>query len=127
MKSFDDEFTNLLNVAESKAQIPHDANLCSTICQNIRNDLLSLDTCVKELERCQQVDKVLYIKCTLSHNLIKYLDRKIQGKLSELEALTSQIQQPSYKVDELEGQVVSVHTDIRKLEIEKEITLRRLL
>ena len=38
LKSFDEEFTNLLNVAEAKAQISHDANLFSTICHNIKND-----------------------------------------------------------------------------------------
>ena len=42
LKSFDEEFTNLLSVAEAKAQISHDANLFSTICQNIENDLISL-------------------------------------------------------------------------------------
>ena len=31
LKSFDEEFTNLLNVAEEKAQISHDANFFSTI------------------------------------------------------------------------------------------------
>jgi hypothetical protein len=126
IKSFDDEFTNMLNIFEFEAQISHDANLFRNICQNIQNDLLSLDTCIKELQRCQQVGKVLYIKCTLSHKLTKYLDRKIQGNLSEMEALTSQIQQTSCIVNELEGPVASVHIDIRKLELEKEIILRRL-
>ena len=127
VKSFDDEFTNFLNVVESKTQFYYDANLFSTIFQKNWNDLPSLDTCIKELWRCQQVGKVLYIKCTLSHKLIKYLDSKIQGKLSGLQALTSQIQQPSYKVDEVKGQVVSVHTDVRKLQFEKKKVLRRLL
>ena len=49
LKSFDEEFTNLLNVAKSKVQISQDVNLFSSICQNIENDLLSLDTCIKEL------------------------------------------------------------------------------
>lgn len=49
IQSFDLEFTNLPTVAESKAQVTHDANLFSTIYQNIRNDLVNLDTCIKEL------------------------------------------------------------------------------
>ena len=49
VKSFYDEYTNFLDVAESKAQISHDDNLFSIVCQNIKNDLLSLDTCIKEL------------------------------------------------------------------------------
>lgn len=48
LKYFDEEFTNLLNVAEAKAQISHNANLFSTIFQNIKNDLVNLDTCIKE-------------------------------------------------------------------------------
>lgn len=40
LKSFDEEFSNLLNVAEEKAHISHDSNLFSTICQNIKNDLV---------------------------------------------------------------------------------------
>ena len=59
LKYFDEEFIDLLSVAESKAQISHDANLFSTICQHIKNDLLNLDTCIKELQRCQQDGKVL--------------------------------------------------------------------
>ena len=50
----------------------------------------------------------------------------MEGKLSEWEALTSQLQQPSSRVDDFEGQVVGVHTNIKKLQLEKEIILRRL-
>ena len=49
LKSFHKDFTNLISIAESKAHISHDANLLSTMCQNIKNDLISLDTCIKEL------------------------------------------------------------------------------
>ena len=52
LKPFNEEFTKLLNLVESKAQISHDANLFSTVCQNIKNDLISLDTCIKELQKC---------------------------------------------------------------------------
>ena len=40
--------------------------------------------------------------------------------MSELEALSSQIQHPSCKVDDFEGQVGSIHNNIRKLELSKE-------
>ena len=88
--------------------------------------MLSLDTCIKEIGRCQQVGKVLYIKFTLSHKLRKYLDRKIQGYLSKRKSLTSYIQKPSCKVDELEEQVINVHINIRKMELEKELMVRIL-
>ena len=58
--------------------------------------------------------------------LTKDLDNNIEGKLSELEALKSQLKQPSSRVDDFEGQVFDVHTDIRKMKLEKEIILRRL-
>lgn len=51
----------------------------------------------------------------------------MEGKLSELESLTSLLQQPSSRVTDFEGQVASVHTDIRKLQLEKEQILRRIL
>ena len=89
LKYFDEEFTNLLNVAESKAQISHDANLFSTICQNIKNDLISLNTCIKELRKCQPDGKILYIKSTLSYKLTNDSNSQIEGKISELEALSS--------------------------------------
>ena len=66
LKYFHEEFTNFLNVVEVKAQISHDANLFSTICQNIKNNFVNLDTCIKELWKCQQEGKALYVKCTLS-------------------------------------------------------------
>ena len=49
LKSFDEEFTIFLNVAEVKAQICDDANLFSSIYQNIKNSLVNLETCIKEL------------------------------------------------------------------------------
>ena len=50
----------------------------------------------------------------------------MEGKLSELEALTSRLQQPSSRVDDFEGQVANFHTDMRKLQLEKEKILRRV-
>ena len=49
LKYFDEEFTNSLNVVKPKAQIFHDANLFTTTYQNIKNELVNLDTCIKEL------------------------------------------------------------------------------
>ena len=59
--------------------------------------------------------------------LTKDLDKNLEGKLSELEALSSQLQQPSNRVDDFEGKVANVHIEIRKLQLEKEKILRRLL
>ena len=94
--------------------------------RNIKNDLISLDTCIKELQKCQQDEKILYIKCTLSQKLTKDIDNQIEVKMSELEALSSQIQHPSCKIDDFEEQVASTHNDIRKLEHRKKQILKRI-
>lgn len=49
VKYFDGEFRDLLSFLGTKAQISHDANLFIIVCQNIKNDLLSIDTYIKEL------------------------------------------------------------------------------
>lgn len=126
LKSFHEEFTNFLSVLEIKTQISHDANLFSTICQNIKNDLISLDTYINELQKCQQDGKILYIKCTLSYKLIKDIDSQIGGKMSELEALSSQLQHLASKIDDFEGKMVSIHNDINKLELWKEQNLKKI-
>ena len=46
--------------------------------------------------------------------------------MSELEALSSQIQHPSSKIDDFEGQVASIHSDIRKLELWNQNILKRV-
>lgn len=112
---------------KQKAKISHDVKLFSTICQNIKNDLISLDTCIKEHQICQQDSKILYIKCNLSHKLTKDIDSQIGGKISELEALSSHLQHPSSKIDDFEGLVTNIHSDIRKLELWKEQILKRVL
>ena len=45
--------------------------------------------------------------------------------MGELEALSSQIQHPSCKVDDFEGQVASIYSDLRKLKLWKEQILKR--
>ena len=45
--------------------------------------------------------------------------------MNELDALSSLIQHPSSKVDDIENQVASVHSEIRLLELRKENILRR--
>ena len=62
----------------------------------------------------------MYIKCTLSYKLIEDIDSQITGKMSELEALSNQLQHLTSKIDDFEGEVASSHNDIRKLELWKE-------
>ena len=72
-----------------------------------------------------QEENFFYVKCTLSYKLTKELDSQIESKMSEIEALCNQIQHPSRKVDDIESQVASIHSDIRALELQKEQIVKR--
>lgn len=47
--------------------------------------------------------------------------------MSELEALSIQLQHLASKIDDFEGQVTNVHIDIKKLELWKGKVLKRVL
>lgn len=51
VQTFDEEFTTLSEAASTQAQVKHDATLFDTLCINVRNDLKSLDECIKELRK----------------------------------------------------------------------------
>ena len=44
----------------------------------------------------------------------------MKENMSELEALSNQLQQSVSKIDDVEGQVTNIHSDIKKLELRKE-------
>ena len=48
-KTFDNEFTTLTSVATIQAQTEHDGKFLNTMCTNIRNDIETLNVCIKEL------------------------------------------------------------------------------
>ncbi len=48
-KTFDNEFTRLTDVATMQVRTKHDASLLNTICTNIRNDIETLNVCIKVL------------------------------------------------------------------------------
>lgn len=49
LEEFDRNFKTLTKVATSKAQAEHDANIFAKVCQNVKDDLENLITCIKEL------------------------------------------------------------------------------
>ena len=67
MKSFDEEIITLSKVAIEQAQAKHDASLFDIICMNMRNDLKTLDVCIKELRKNIEEGKKLYEQCALSN------------------------------------------------------------
>ena len=46
-KAFDNEFTTLSNVASIQSQTEHDGKLLNTMCTNTRNDIETLNICIK--------------------------------------------------------------------------------
>ena len=50
-KNFGNEFTTLTNVATIQAQTEHDGKLLNTLCTNIRNDIETLNVCIKALRQ----------------------------------------------------------------------------
>ena len=56
-KTFDNEFTMLSNVAIVQAQTKHDASLLNSICTNIRNDIETLNSCIKVLRQSMDEGK----------------------------------------------------------------------
>lgn len=126
IKYFDKKFKSLLAIVEKKAQVTHDDKLFSTICQKIRDDLIVLDTCIDELWKFKMEGKNLYTKCTLSYKFTTNIDEKITEKQSELEALTVQMGQPSAKVEDFNGRIFGVQTEVWKLHMEREHLLKIL-
>ena len=52
IEEFDNHYKTLVEVATVKSQAEHDANMFRKVCQNVKNYLAYLDTCIKELRRC---------------------------------------------------------------------------
>lgn len=61
MSTFDNEFTNLSDIAKVKAQVAYEARMLLNISQNIRNDINTLDICIKDLRKHLEIGKSLYI------------------------------------------------------------------
>ena len=56
-KAFDDEFTTLMDVATIQAQTEHEGKLLKTMCTNMRNDIETLNICIKKLRKCIEEGK----------------------------------------------------------------------
>ena len=56
-KAFDDEFSTLMNVTTIQAQTEHNGKLLNTMCTNMRNDIETLNICIKALTQCLEEGK----------------------------------------------------------------------
>lgn len=67
MESFGTHFTIIEEVANLRENKIHDANLFNSVCGYNRNNLTTLDQCIKELRRSSIEEKDQYTKCVLAH------------------------------------------------------------
>ena len=61
-KTFDNEFTTLTNVATMKAQTDHDVNIFNNMHKDIKNDIETLNICIKVLRQSMEEGKHIYAK-----------------------------------------------------------------
>ena len=66
-KVFDEEFRNLSNVATSQSQKEYNDKMLDNMCKNIRNDIETLNLCIKALRHHLEEGKNIYAKCNLTH------------------------------------------------------------
>ena len=73
-KIFDEEFTNLSNVATSQAQNEYNDKILDSMYANIRNDIETLNLCIKALRKNLEEGKNIYAKCNLVHLHLQSFD-----------------------------------------------------
>ena len=66
-KFFDEEFTNISNVATSQEHKEYNSKMLDNMCANIKNDTETLDVCIKALKKNLEEGKKIFAKCTLEH------------------------------------------------------------
>lgn len=124
MKAFDNEFTNLSDIAKVKVQVAYEAKIFHDISQNIRNDINNLDVCIKDLRRNLDRGKTLYIQCTKSENHVSEVVEKIKAKEAEIQLETNLLASPNVKILDIEKRMSKVNDEIRILNDEKDKKLK---
>ena len=57
-KVFDEDFTNLSNVATSQAHKEYNSKMLDNMCTNIKNDTKTLDVCIKALRKHLRKERI---------------------------------------------------------------------
>ena len=94
-KVFDEEFTNLANVATSHVQKEYTNKLLNSMSANIRNDIEKLNLCIKALRQHLEEGKNIYAKCNLAHLHLQSFDTQLTRKIVELQILTKNFLKPN--------------------------------
>ena len=123
-KAFDNEFTMLTNVATVQAQTKHDASLLNSIRTNIRNDIETLNVCIKVLRQSMEEGKYIYAKCSLAYLHLHSFDDQIKAKIAELQTLTDDLLKPDQKLVNFEHAMEIIHDNIQGIQVVQEKALR---
>ena len=67
-----------------QAQTKHDANILNTMYTTIRNDIETLNICIKVLRQSMEEGKKIYAKCNLAYLHLHNFDEQINKKIVEL-------------------------------------------
>ena len=72
------------------------------MCTNMRNDIETLNICIKILRKCIEEGKHAYAKRNLAYIHLKEYDDQIKGKVIELQIVTKKNLKQNQKVDSIE-------------------------
>ena len=126
-KVFDDEFTTLSSVATSQEQKEHIDKFVDSMCTNIRNDIETLNLCIKALRQHLEEGKNIYAKWNLAHLHLQSSDIQIIGKIVELQVLTENFLKLDQKLASFERDMEAIHANIRDIKVEKDRLLKKFI
>lgn len=86
----------------------------------LKNDLGALDTCIKELRKCEQEGKELYAKFALSFKFTKNSVDELSKKRKEIQELVNQLQQPEKRIEDIEEKIGKTYDEIILVEMNRE-------
>ena len=93
----------------------------------IRNDIETLDLCIKALRQHLEEGKNIYAKRNLAHLHLQSLDIKIIGKIAELQVLIENFLKLDHKLASFERDMEAIHASIRDIEAEKDRLLKKFI
>lgn len=124
IEAFGNHFSTLEDASSLKAQTVNDANLFSSICGNIINDLTALDISMKELRSNIFEGKDLYGKCVLAHKFTQDISKEIKNKQNKLENIVNELKGPRAKTIEIKQQIRKIYDELRTFELNRDRILK---
>lgn len=90
------------------------------VCTNVKNDIKSLDVCIKDLRSNIGEGKKLYGHYALTYKYLSNFEDKIKSQMSEFQTLTTRLQLPEENIEDFGTKVEKIHNVIKRIEADKE-------